>query len=125
MSPLTNAGRDHFLDAIIGAAVTAFNAANARMGSGDSSTAFATSQTDLQAATNKLRKAVDSAPTRSTNVLTFIATFGTSEANWVWNELGIFNAAAAGTMLSRYVANMGTKVNTQIYVVTYTLTVTV
>jgi hypothetical protein len=125
--PFVNAGRDHFLDAIIGVAVTAFNAANARMGFGDSSTAFSTAHTDLQAATNKIRKAVDSAPSRSTNVLTFVATLATGDANWAGGvqELGIFNAAAAGTMLARYVANMGVKVNTQTWVVTYTLTVTV
>ncbi len=123
--PITNAGRDHFLDATIGVAVTSFNAANARIGVGDSATAFATSQTDLVAATNKLRKIVDSAPSRSTNVLTFVSTFVAAEANWTWNEIAVFNAAAAGTMFSRLVSAMGTKASPAVWVPTLTITVSV
>jgi hypothetical protein len=122
---LTNAGRDHIATDLVGEAVTAFNNANAYLGVGDSTTAFAATQTDLQAATNKLRKAMDATyPTRATNVLTFRSTFGTSEANFAWQEWGTFNAASAGTMLNRKVESLGTKLNTQSWQLTVTLTVT-
>lgn len=117
--PFTTAGLGHTAGSIIGEALTAFNAANCYLGVGDSSTAFAVGQTDLQAATNKARELVDSAPGRSGGVLTFIATFETGDANFAWNEFGIFNAAAAGTMLARKVQSLGTKASGD-----WTLTVT-
>jgi hypothetical protein len=121
---LTNAGRDLIAQALIGEAVTSFANANAYLGVGDSSTAFAATQTDLVAASNKLRKAMDATyPQRSNNVLTFRATFAANEANWAWNEWGVFNAAAAGTMLNRAVASLGTKTSAQTWQVTVTLTV--
>lgn len=107
---LTNDGRDHIAAAVHGVSVTAFNNANAYLGVGDSSTAFAASQTDLQASTNKLRKAMDATyPQRSANVVTLQSTFGSSEANFAWNEFGTFNASSAGTMLQRKVSSLGTK----------------
>lgn len=113
------------MQAGIGAAVTAFNNANAHIGVGDSSTAYAAGQTDLQAATNKLRKAMDATyPTGGANVITFRATFATGDANFAWNEWGIFNASSAGTMLSRKVESLGTKTSAQTWQFTTTLTVT-
>jgi hypothetical protein len=101
-----------------------FTNANARLGVGDSTTAFAASQTDLVAAANKLRKAMDATyPQRSTNVLTFRATFATSEANWVWNEWGVFNAGpTGGTMLNRKVEILGTKTSSQYWELSVALT---
>lgn len=109
----------------IGAGVTAFNNANSYIGVGDSSTAFAAGQTDLQAATNKLRKAMDATyPSGASNVITFRSTFATGDANWAWNEWGVFNASSAGTMLNRKVESLGTKTNTQTWQFTVTLTFT-
>lgn len=125
MPPLTNAGRDFIAQDIIGESVTEFNNASAHIGVGDSTTAFAVAQTDLQAATNKLRKAMDATyPTRSGNILTFRATFANGEANFAWQEWGVFNAAAAGTMLNRKVESLGTKQSTQSWQLTVTNTVT-
>lgn len=122
---LTNAGRDHIATTLIGGAVTAFDNSNAYLGVGDSTTAFAQSQVDLQASSNRLRKAMDATfPTRATNVLTLRATFGTSDANFAWQEWGVFNASSSGTMLSRKVESLGTKVNTQSWQLTATLTMT-
>lgn len=121
---LTNAGRDEIASLLTGAGVP-FSAANAHIGVGDSSTAFAVEQTDLQAATNKLRKVVDSAPVVTANAVEFVATFGTADANWVWNEWGVFNAASSGDMLTRKVEALGEKNVAQTWVVTATLTVTV
>lgn len=123
---LTNAGRDFIAQAIVNASSpTFFDNSNSYIGVGDSNTAFAASQTDLQAASNKTRKAMDATyPTRSTNVLTFRSTFGTSDANYAWEEWGVFNASSAGTMLSRKVESLGTKTSAQSWQMTGTLTVT-
>jgi hypothetical protein len=63
---------------------------------------------------SKTRKGMDSGyPSGSSNVLTYQATYGTSEANHAWDEWGLFNAASGGTMLGRKVDALGTKTNTQ------------
>ena len=121
---LTNAARDLIAQALIGEAFTSFANANARIGVGDSSIVFGASQTDLQASTNKLRKAMEAAyPTRASNALTFRSIFSTSEANFAWNEWGVFNAASGGTMLNRLVASLGTKTSAQSWQFTVTVTV--
>jgi hypothetical protein len=121
---LTTAGKTDFAKAIAGVSFTAYNNANAYLGVGDSSTAFDAAQTDLQAATNKLRKGMDATyPTQTTNVLVYKATFGSTEANWEWLEVGLFNAAAAGTMLRRKVVSLGTKASGETWVLTSTITV--
>jgi hypothetical protein len=123
--PLTNAVRDEICKAIVGTAITAFNNANARCGVGDSATAFANTQTDLQAASNKLRKGMNATyPTQVANVLTFQSDFLTSEANYAWAEQAVFNAGAAGVMLCRVVNSLGTKASGT-WTLTYTLTITV
>ena len=123
---LTNAGRDLVAKAIIGDAYTTYANANAYLGVGDSSTAYAAAQTDLQAATNKLRKAMDATyPQRSTNVLTFKSTFASGDANFAWAEVGVFNAAASGDMLCRVVAALGTKTAGSSWALTHTVTVSI
>lgn len=123
--PLTNAGRDFVAKAVINDSPTFFNNANARIGVGDSTAAFAAAQTDLQG-TNKARKGMDSTyPQRAGNALTFKSTFGASDANFNWKEWGIFNAATGGEMLSRKVENLGTKASGSTWVFTVTLTVTI
>ena len=110
---------------IAGTTPTKFDNSNSYIGVGDSTTAFAASQTDLQAATNKLRKAMDATyPSGGSNVITFRSTFGTSDANYAWQEWGVFNASSAGTMLSRKVESLGTKTSAQTWQFTATLTFT-
>jgi hypothetical protein len=129
---LVTNGRNLLWKGLRGDAITAFSAANARLGVGDSSTAEAITQTDLQAATNKLRKAMDSGwPKVGTadglatdNLMQFQATFGTSEANCAWAEWGTFNAASGSTsMLNRKVEALGTK-SSGSWTLTTTLTLT-
>lgn len=114
-----------------GAALTYFNNANAAIGVGDSSTAAAATQTDLQAATNRLRKAMDATyPQHTDGVVvgaasaTFRSTFATADANWVWNEWGVFNSptAATGRMLNRKVEALGTKTSAASWQFTVTMT---
>jgi hypothetical protein len=121
--PLTDAGRNHIAQTLVGEAVTAFNNANARLGVGDSATAFSKAHTDLQGG-NKFRKAMEGGyPTRGTNVLTFRALFATGEANFAWNEWAVFNAAASGVMLNRLVEALGTKTSAQSWQLTVEITV--
>lgn len=123
--PLTTAGRDFIAKAIMSDSATFFTNANSYLGVGDSTTAFAVAQTDLQASTNKLRKAMDTSyPSRATNVLTFKSTYATGDANFAWNEWGVFNASSAGEMLCRKVESLGTKV-TGTWVLTATITVAI
>ena len=123
--PLVDAGRNFMVASTTAAASTPFNNANSYIGVGDSTTAHAVGQTDLQAATNKLRKAMDATyPTTATNVLTFRSTFATTDANFAWQEWGVFNASSAGTMLNRKVESLGTKTSTQTWQFTVTLTFT-
>lgn len=119
--PATTAYRDYLAGLTTGSG-TPFNNANAYIGVGDSSTAFAAGQTDLQASTNKLRKGMDASyPTVTTNAMTFKATFSTSEANFAWNEWGIFNAASGGTMMQRKVESLGTKTSAMTWTVEFTI----
>jgi hypothetical protein len=121
---LVTAGITLMLNLLIGAGGTVFSNANAYLGAGDSSTAAAIGQTDLQAATNKLRKAMDSTyPQVATNVLTARSTFATTDANYAWEEVALFNAAAAGTMLNRKVGSLGTKTSAATWVLTLTVTI--
>ena len=122
---LTNAYRD-FVAGLTTGTGTAFNNANSYIGVGDSTTAFAATQTDLQAATNKLRKAMDATyPQVAANVLTFRSTFATTDANWAWQEWGVFNASSAGTMMNRKVESLGTKTSAQTWQITVTITLAV
>lgn len=117
-----------------GQALTFFNNTNAAIGVGDSTTAPAATQTDLQAATNKTRVGmVAGYPQHTDGVVagsasvTFQASFpatGGTAANYAWNEVGVFNSATsgAGRMLNRLApaGGFGTKAGG-----TWSMTVTI
>lgn len=90
---------------------TKFDATNSRIGVGDSTTAAAASQTDLQAGSNKTYKPMNASyPSVSAQTVSFQADFGTADANYAWQEWVIDNKAVAGTAcLNRKVASLGTK----------------
>lgn len=120
---LTTAAATEIAKCAINDSPTYINASNAYLGVGDSTTAFVASQTDLQAASNKVRQGMDATyPTRSGAAVTLRALFGTSAANFAWQEWATFNAAAAGVMWQRKVESLGTKANTQSWQLTVTLT---
>lgn len=123
--PLTTAGRNFLAAAIMNSGPpTFFDNSNAYLGVGNSSTAFAQAQTDLVGG-SKTRKAMEATyPQLSTNQLTFRSVFGTSDANYAWEEFGIFNASSAGTMLSRKAESLGTKTSSAAWTFTVVLTVT-
>ena len=109
--------------------LTYFNNGNAYIGVGDSSTAEAATQTDLQAASNKLRKAMDAtypqhtdATTAGAATITFKSTFATGDANYAWQEWAIFNGSSGGRMLNRKVQSLGTKTSASSWAFTVTVT---
>lgn len=115
-----------------GQTLTYFNTAQAAIGVGDSNTAAAATQTDLQATTNKLRVGMVASFPQHTdgvisaaNTITFRSTFDTTQANFAWEEAGVFNSATAGTgrMLNRKVQSMGTKSNTASWQITFSLSI--
>jgi len=93
--------------------------ANAFTGVGDSNTAEAATQTELQAATNRFYKAMNATyPSRSNQTVSFQSDFAGTEANYAWAEwsiaAGATTASGAGftngtTNLNRKVASLGTK----------------
>lgn len=113
---LTNAFRDFVADAVADISTPVlFSNANAHIGVGDGTAAFAATQTDLQG-TNKTRKAMEATfpdQSQGANVLRFKSSFGTGDANYAWQEWGVFNAASAGTMMNRKVESLGTKTSAQ------------
>lgn len=121
---LVNAGINLMEALLIGGGGTVYSNANAYIGVGDSTTAEAASQTDLQAATNKLRVAMNATfPTQASQVLTFQSDFTSAQANYAWQEFAVFNASTAGTMLNRKVSAQGTKTSGQTWRVTITITI--
>lgn len=118
--------------ATAGQVLTYFNNAQAAIGAGISTTAAAATQTNLQGA-SRLRKGMDStypqhtdATTSGAATITFQSTFSTGEANFDWQEIGIFNSAtdAVGRMLNRRTQAIGTKTSAVSRVVTATITIT-
>lgn len=121
---LTNAGINNLLTHICSASGTKWDNTNAYLCVGDSSTAFAAAQTDLQAATNKLRKAMDASyPTYGTSQkAVWRSTFTALEANFDWNEFAVANASTGGTILNRKVSSQGAKTSGQTWELTLEIT---
>lgn len=118
---LTTAGINYISQAVIGSGTILTNA-NAYIGVGDSSADFDIEQTDLQG-TNSVRKGMEeNFPAAEPPAVTFKSIFGQDEANFSWNEWGIFNAETGGTMLSRKVESNGTKLPNQTWILEVTIT---
>lgn len=106
---LLNTGIDEIWDLVTGASANHYDNTNARIGVGDSNTAANATQTDLQAATNKTYKGMESGyPTSTSQKATFKASFGSSEANYAWNEW-VVKHSTSGICLNRKVDSLGTK----------------
>ena len=120
-----NEGLGELIDLICGlGSPTKWDNANARLGVGDSNTAADATQTGLQAATNKTFKAMDESwPQRTNQTVEWRATFGSSEANFNWQEYTIVNASTdAGKNLNRKVADKGTKVSGETWTLSLQIT---
>lgn len=118
-----------------GQTLTYMSNARAALGVGDSTTAAAATQTDLQAATNKVRVGMDSGypshtdgTSSGSNTITLRSTFDTSTANHRWREWGSFNSstAATGRMLNRKVEDLdggSAKTSAQTWQLTITIAI--
>lgn len=102
-----------------------FDETNAHIAIGDGTTAYASSQTDLQGSSS-VRIAVSAGyPQRSGAVLTYQTIADEDTANFDWNEWGIVNAATGGEMLVRAVQDLGTKAQGAEWKFTGTITVAI
>lgn len=119
---LLTAGATILLTRLASDAPVKFDATNGRLCVGNGTTAVAAGQTDLQGA-SKLRKAFDAAPTISSNSYVAVATFGTGDANFAWEEAGVANSSSGATLLNRVVQNFGTKTSSLTWVLTCSLSI--
>lgn len=131
---LTTAGLQRLTNLLIGAGGQAVTNTAARLGVGNSSTAAAVGQTDLQAAagsTNRWFQPMDATfPTAVNGVVTFRSTYATGDANFVWAEWGVdvgtptvtAGATVSALLLNRAVQALGTKASGS-WVLTSTITI--
>lgn len=106
---LLNTGIAEMWDLITGDSANHFNNATSTIGVGDSSTAAAAGQTDLQAASNKTYKGMEATfPSRSNQTLSFKSSFGAAEANYDWEEW-VVKHSTSNICLNRRVESLGTK----------------
>lgn len=131
---LTTAGLQRLTNLLIGAGGQALTNTAARLGAGNSSTAAAVGQTDLQAAagsTNRWFQPMDATyPTAVNGVVTLKSTFASADGNFVWAEWGsdigtptvAAGAVVSATLLNRAVQALGTKASGSSWVLTATIT---
>lgn len=140
---MTRQGRKRLMDRLVGTASNqALDSTHLRIGVGDSSTAAADTDTDLNAAagaTHRQFKLADSAATvgtgASSGVITVVATFASGVGNFAWQEWGIDGGTADGTtvttegnttpgLINHKVTSLGTKTSASAWVFTVTITAT-
>lgn len=117
---------------------TFYSAAQSAIGVGDSTTAFANTQTGLQATTNKAYEPMQSGyPSigtgASANIITFQSSFAGTVGNYAWNEFVVVNSPADtlnsialgsnAIALNRAVSSQGTKASGSTWQTTYQLTI--
>jgi hypothetical protein len=122
---MLNEGINELWTLVCSSSGTKFDNSNAYLGVGDSSTAENATQTGLQAAVNKLYKAMDGGyPTYGTSQkATWRSTFAGGEANFGWNEFTVANGNSDSAVnLNRKVSAQGTKVSGQVWELTLEIT---
>lgn len=120
-----NEGLQELIDIICGLGTpTKWDNSNARLGVGDSNAAENASQTGLQAATNKTFKAMDTSyPARTNQTAEWRATFGSSDANYNWEEYTVVNASSdTGKNLNRKISSKGTKASGETWTLSLQIT---
>ena len=118
------AGINEIWKLVTGQSANTFTNAQAQIGIGDSATAAAAGQTDLQAATNKTYKAMNgSYPTvPASGSVQFQSTFASADANYAWQEF-VVKQGTSSICIDRGVASMGTKASGTSWTVTVTLSI--
>lgn len=124
---LVNGGIQLLEDLLIGAGGNPYNAANSFLKVGNGTTAAAATDTDLLGGSTAQKVMDPTFPSRSAQTITWRSTFGTAEANFTWNEFALKNGSGAvsGTVkiLNRKVQLFGTKLNTEVWELTLTVTI--
>jgi len=120
---LVNAGINQLTTLLAGGGGVNFGA-GAYLGVGTSTAAENASYTDLQAASDKLRVAMNGAyPTYGTSQkITWQSDFTSAQANFSWQEFAVFSGASGGTMLNRKISDQGTKTSGQTWRLTLEIT---
>lgn len=112
---LSNVGKEFIASAVIGIDTSPFDFAHAMIGVGNSEILSTSTQTDLLG-TYKFRKFLDVGYPKISetdpSLVIFKATFTELEANFPWEEWGIFNSSpdqTGGIMLMREIEPVGIK----------------
>jgi len=119
---LVNTGINLMWDLVTAAGGQGFDNANAYLGVGADNTAAQATDTDLIGGTAVRVGMNGGYPTSATQKVTFQSDFGSAVGNIAWEEFGVFNAAAAGTMLNRKCSAQGTKTAGQTWELTLEIT---
>ena len=123
---LQNAGIQLLLDLLAALGGTAYtNSGNAYLAVGDNARAQAEDATETNFNPDELDRKQATASV-SGSVVTFQATFNDDNSLGDWEEVGVFNNAAAdtGALLNRFLSTLGTKGAGQTWVLTLTITIT-
>lgn len=132
---LTTAGLNRLTSLLIAGGGQGLTNTATRLGAGNSTTAAAVGQTDLQAAagsTNRWFQIMDATyPSQANGVVTFKATFGTADGNFAWEEWGVdvgtptvsSGNTVAALLFNRKVASLGTKASGATWALTATVTI--
>lgn len=116
---LTKTGLNYIIN-VLGGVKAPVSASNIVLCVGDGAAGFNASQNAL-VGTNTYQKALDIGfPIVETPKITFKTTFNTDEANFAWNEWGIYNKDE-NVLLNRVVQSNGTKLMNQTWVLEVTL----
>lgn len=131
---LLTAGLNRLMSLLTGAGGQTMTATSTRLGVGNSATAEAAGQTDLQApagATNRWFQVMDATyPQLAGGVITLKSTFGVNDANFTWNEWGadigmptVTNGTTVNPLLfNRKVVSLNVKASGALWAFTVTLT---
>lgn len=120
-----NEGLQELIDIICGLGTPVkWDNTNAFLGVGDSNAAESPSHTGLQASTNKLYKAMDTSyPSRSGQTAEWRSTYGSSDANFAWEEYSVSNTNSdTGKNLNRKIASKGTKASGETWTLSLKIT---
>lgn len=127
---LLNDGINFLLNRLIGGAdgtYPAWNNANAHIKVGNGTAAFAATQTDLQGGSTAEKPMDATYPQVSAQTATWRSTFGSSDANFTWEEVGVKNGSGAISstvkLLNRKVQSFGTKVSGATWTMTLQITI--